>query len=305
MTFINIQLQWTTPYEDLSLSKGLSMVGSNIDLKLDEILNPFNRKTLETLDVRRYEALKLSLPYLIALAVLADDSGKKELRAYDGIGLHKYSKDSCPISGKTIVNIFWCTVDPMKAAYRVESTGECTPVLKGLPIADRYSIPAEMEMAFLEMFVPAVNFDKKADMPNHQYALAEAFRSPEGSFFEIETGHDESLMWVRKAAEKGHYHAQFELANCLLDGLGCEQNREEGMKWLQKAAENGVPEVLIHLKNEVDREERVKQLRTGAENGDRQAQWELACCLERGDGCNKDVIEASKWLSMYFEQGNK
>lgn len=43
-------------------------------------------------------------------------------------------------------------------------------------------------------------------------------------------------IWYYKAAEQGIANAQYELANNLLDGEGCEEDKEKAIAWLIKSA---------------------------------------------------------------------
>lgn len=45
--------------------------------------------------------------------------------------------------------------------------------------------------------------------------------------------------WYRRASESGHVTAQFNLGCMLIEGEGCDPDREEGVRWLQKAARGG------------------------------------------------------------------
>jgi hypothetical protein len=49
----------------------------------------------------------------------------------------------------------------------------------------------------------------------------------------------EALEWFRKAAERGHPQAQFNLGNMYLKGQGVKPDREEARKWFTKAADRG------------------------------------------------------------------
>jgi hypothetical protein len=55
------------------------------------------------------------------------------------------------------------------------------------------------------------------------------------------TDKDETLAaeWFRKAAEKGHVYAQFQLAEALRQEQGVKQDKKEALKWYREAAKNG------------------------------------------------------------------
>ena len=83
----------------------------------------------------------------------------------------------------------------------------------------------------------------------------------------------ETIYWIRKAAEQGHPKAQYHLANCYQYGKGVNADPAESVRWYRKAAEQGVDNACLHL-------------------GSR---------YENGSGVPKDAAEAAKW----FRQGSK
>src|SRR5512134_1149685 len=68
-----------------------------------------------------------------------------------------------------------------------------------------------------------------------QYALAARYRAADG----VAQSLGESLKWYRKAAEALHPLAMNDLGSMLLDGVGCDPDREEAFKWFERAAKAG------------------------------------------------------------------
>ena len=61
------------------------------------------------------------------------------------------------------------------------------------------------------------------------------------SLYFTEENYSKSFRWMKECAESGDYpYAQYMLAQCLINGFGCEQDVMEGLYWLEKAADQGV-----------------------------------------------------------------
>lgn len=60
-------------------------------------------------------------------------------------------------------------------------------------------------------------------------------------FSEVKPEYRNLNEWYLKAAENGHYLAQYELGRNMIAGRGCEVNSESGVKWLRAAAVSGHP----------------------------------------------------------------
>ncbi len=80
----------------------------------------------------------------------------------------------------------------------------------------------------------------------------------------------------RKAAERGHGKAQYNLGVCYDKGEGVKQDREQAVIWFTKAAEQG----------------------------DKDAQHNLGVCYENGDGTSQDYQQAAIWYRKAAEQGH-
>lgn len=85
---------------------------------------------------------------------------------------------------------------------------------------------------------------KKSDIGDAeaQYQVA-AWHSTDAIVMEQE----KAFNLYKKAAEKGHAQAQFELGFCYLKGLGVEEDRLKAYAWFKKAAKQGIEEAQINL----------------------------------------------------------
>ena len=80
----------------------------------------------------------------------------------------------------------------------------------------------------------------------------------------------------RRAAEKGHIPAQYNLAYLYENGLGVDKNPEEAACWYRKAAEKG----------------------------DAESQVNLGVLYSAGTGVAQSDIEAARWYARAAEQGD-
>jgi TPR repeat protein len=92
----------------------------------------------------------------------------------------------------------------------------------------------------------------------------------------VEQSDQESLVWLRKAAENGVAKAQFNLATMLDSGRGGKVDQEQAVVWFQKSAEQGIPEAQVTI-------------------GERSFFGEK--------GCQQDYATAYKWLEPLARQG--
>lgn len=89
--------------------------------------------------------------------------------------------------------------------------------------------------------------------------------------------YDAAFELFKKAAEKGHPEAQFELGNCYGTPEGTALDVPEAIKWFRKAAERG------HM----------------------EAQYRLGKLYQAGVGMNKSETEAAFWFEKASEQGHR
>ena len=115
----------------------------------------------------------------------------------------------------------------------------------------------------------------------------------------------------RRAAEKGHAPAQFNLGWCYVNGQGVAQDYTEAVKWYRKAAEQGHEDAQFilgccyesGLGVTEDDTEAVEWYRKAAEQGNEYAQNSLGWCYANGQGVTEDYTEAVKWYRKAAEQG--
>ena len=129
----------------------------------------------------------------------------------------------------------------------------------------------------------------------------------------IEKSEEEAVEWYRRAANNNHSAAQYNLANCLFVGRGCDVDQAEAAEWYRKSAEQGIAVAQKEYGNclfygkgcNQNKEEAVKWYRKASEQGFVLAQRNLAVCLENGEGCTQNLYEAKKWYEKAAEQGNE
>lgn len=90
---------------------------------------------------------------------------------------------------------------------------------------------------------------------------------------------DESLKWLRLAAEQGYSEGQYELGVALYNGFAFD-----------------VPEDYVAA---------AKWFRLAAEQGHVSAQFRLSNMYERGEGVPQDYVAAAKWIRLVAEQGHQ
>ena len=114
---------------------------------------------------------------------------------------------------------------------------------------------------------------------------------------------ENSVMEIRRAAERGDVIAQNNLAFAYYFGLGINKDVSESAKWWHMAAAQGnayAEDCLgyaYHLGKGVQQDdtEAVKWWRMAAEQGDVTAQHNLGNAYHSGRGVRKDQVEAEKW----------
>ena len=113
----------------------------------------------------------------------------------------------------------------------------------------------------------------------------------------------------REKAEKGDVQAQYLLAQCLEKATGCQKNIDDAFMWYEKAAEGGLAEAQNiwgeYLYKKAMCAEAVNFYRKAAQQGHKYAARNLAECLEKGAGCQKNLQEALCWYKKAYAQGVK
>ncbi len=191
-------------------------------------------------------------------------------------------------------------------------------------------------ITFEELKRQAEKGDAKA-----QNSLAVRYEQGDGG---VKDNLAEALKWLKKSAEQGYNYAQYNLGLCYFYGKGVAVDFNESLKWYKLAEKNGhkmaaysvkyvqqcIDEGSKKSKEEYDKwleelfqeeelyaeEEYVLavdngataeflELKKKAEAGDAKAQNTLAIRYEKGDGVEKNMLEAVKWYNKSAEQGNK
>ena len=129
----------------------------------------------------------------------------------------------------------------------------------------------------------------------------------------IEKSEEEAVEWYRRAANNNHSAAQYNLANCLFVGRGCDVDQAEAVEWYRKSAEQGVAVAQKEYGNclfygkgcNQNKEEAVKWYRKAAEQGNADAQYALARCLEKGVEYEVDEEAAVELYKLAGKQGHE
>lgn len=117
-------------------------------------------------------------------------------------------------------------------------------------------------------------------------------------------------------AKHGDLSAQFDLAECYMNGSGVDKDINEGFKWLNKSARGGFPmaEValgIMYIKGEipsgvVDKQAGLQWITKAAEQGDSRSQSILGVMYLKGlGGLTTDKSIAFHWLSKASKGGDK
>lgn len=123
---------------------------------------------------------------------------------------------------------------------------------------------------------------------------------------------EEALVWLGRAAEKGHPEAQTTFGLSHLVGSADVRKPEEGVKWLRRAAERGYPKAegllaltLVTIDSVRHAEEGVRWARKAAADGDAVGQSLLAELLFFGKaGVEKNEAEGVLWYRKAAESGD-
>lgn len=123
---------------------------------------------------------------------------------------------------------------------------------------------------------------------------------------------EEAIVWLGRAAEKGHPDAQTLLGLSYLTGRAVTRSPEEALKRLRPAAEKGYPKAegllalaLITTAEVRNEEEGRRWVRKAAADGDPLGQALLGELLLFGRaGVEKNEAEAAGWLRKAAEQGD-
>jgi len=117
---------------------------------------------------------------------------------------------------------------------------------------------------------------------------------------------------LRKEAEQGDAHAQYNLGVSYENGLDVPQDYSQALTWLRKSAEQGYAPgqnglaTLYSYGRGVTRDDKqsVVWYRKAAEQGYERAQYNLGAAYFNGLGVAKDYRQAALWTEKSAEQGN-
>ncbi|MDO5296381.1 MAG: tetratricopeptide repeat protein [bacterium] len=116
----------------------------------------------------------------------------------------------------------------------------------------------------------------------------------------------EKMMWLRKAAERGHANAQRDLAYC----LSKQKDFKQAVHWYLKGAEQGDKDCQRHLihyyistcgMDNGLRQQVLSFYRQGAEKGDVKCLYQLGLCYQFGDGLPQDTGQALRCFRKITE----
>jgi uncharacterized protein len=121
----------------------------------------------------------------------------------------------------------------------------------------------------------------------------------------------QAVVWYRKAAERGHADAQFNLGSMCYAGHGTPKDLKEAANWYRKAAEQGQAAAQYNLAIFYEDGLVVPQsykdaaawYRKAAEQSHATAQYNLGMLYADGRGVPQDVKEAVAWYRKAAEQG--
>lgn len=168
-------------------------------------------------------------------------------------------------------------------------------------LINEYEAKSDEDNGFETELEAAKNGDVEA-MVN----AAEAYRSGEYDYEDVEINLKDAFYWMNKAAESGSAIAMYNVALFYAAGTGVNSDFEKAVEWMEKAAENGdadAPIVLETFRNYAQTAEK-------AQKGDAQAQAELAKIIMEGqfqvcpDEENADFSECFEWARKSANQGN-
>ena len=105
---------------------------------------------------------------------------------------------------------------------------------------------------------------------------------------------------LEKRAKKGDIEAVVEVGNAYFKGNGVKRDLEKAAKWYYEAIQRGKDEVKENFYSFYS-----KQLEKYAKSGDAQAQYEVGCAYQKGDGVDRNVKTAAEWFLLAGEQGHE
>jgi len=122
-----------------------------------------------------------------------------------------------------------------------------------------------------------------------------------------------ALAKFRSAAERDNPHAQINLGNMFVHGMGMPPDEKEAVRWYRLAAKHGIAAAQYNLGLmyehgrglQQDYREAARFYRLAADGGLEVAQHAIASLYFRGDGVAKSNLLAYMWSSIASSRGNK
>lgn len=105
---------------------------------------------------------------------------------------------------------------------------------------------------------------------------------------------------LEKRAKEGEIEAIVEVGNAYFKGNGVKRDLEKAAKWYYEAIQQGNEEVKENFYSFYS-----KQLEKYAKSGDAQAQYEVGCAYQKGDGVDRDIKTAAEWYMLAGDQGHE
>ena len=121
-----------------------------------------------------------------------------------------------------------------------------------------------------------------------------------------------TIKWLRRAAERGHVQAQYNLGRFCKDGDGVAKDATQAVAWFRRAADQGHSRSQFELGYLYSNGEGVAKDATqavawfgrAAEQGHATAQSNLGLMYRKGEGVAKDATQAVAWYRRAAEQGD-
>ena len=113
----------------------------------------------------------------------------------------------------------------------------------------------------------------------------------------------EAYFWYSQLAVKGVIAAEKQLAECLYLGKVYPQDKKAALVWYKKVYQQGFKRVKDTI-DKIESELCFENYKLKAEQGDAVAQYALAECLYKGEGCKEDKEAALEWYKKATYNGN-
>ena len=114
---------------------------------------------------------------------------------------------------------------------------------------------------------------------------------------------------LQSRAEHGDAEAQFQMGECLRDGVGFPQDKVAAVTWFEKAAKQGIVEAQMFvginywlgIDVRMDEAKGVKWFEKAAERGEPGAFFYLGGAYFHGKGVKQDFVQSFKWSTLFME----